>query len=122
MNEMACRVVRRFIREATEDETLVVMHGTTQRSAAAIRAHGFKRSDPRAMVQIVADGTGVAFDELWDSVELEFARFRTDLDRLRVVRPYESRFACPQHEQLCRVARSTYQQRLPVWSRSPLRL
>lgn len=60
----------------------MAFHGTSGRGAASIRAQGFRPSDPLAMVQLVAEHLGLTLASLWDSVELQFARNRTDLDRV----------------------------------------
>jgi len=63
------------------DQALVALHGTSEKAAASIREHGFQPSNPLAMVQMVADHLQVSAAQLWNSVELEFVRARTDLDR-----------------------------------------
>jgi hypothetical protein len=61
-------------------EVLVAFHGTTRQNAAAILEHGFRPSNPLAMVRMVAEHLRVDLSLLWDSIELEFTRARQDLD------------------------------------------
>lgn len=65
---------------ARPDGALVALHGTSERAAASIRRHGFQPSAPLAMVQLVAEHLRLDPRVLWDSVELQFARARRDLD------------------------------------------
>jgi hypothetical protein len=64
------------------DGTITLLHGTTALNAESIRRHGFRPSSPEEIAGQIAALYGLHPSDVFDHVTFEFARHRTDRDRV----------------------------------------
>ena len=90
MSSLALRIVARYLRQATSpskpwinpDGTITLLHGTTALNAEHIREHGFKPISPEEIATTIAKEYGLHPRDVFNSVQFEFPRHRTDRDKV----------------------------------------
>ena len=66
------------------DGTITLLHGTTALNAASIRQHGFRSASPEQVAAQVAALYGLSPSDVYNHITFEFARHRTDRDRVHL--------------------------------------
>ncbi len=64
------------------DGTITLLHGTTALNAENIRDHGFRPTSPVEVAGTIAKEYGLQLRDVLDHIAFEFARTRTDRDRV----------------------------------------